>query len=266
MNAVPPIEHTGHPSERQATQRIAVGREARLFQRFDKTRSHTVRNELIHKHEALARYLATKFAGRGEPIADLEQVAYFGLIKAVDRFDPTRDVKFVTYATATIVGEIQRYFRDMTWRVKVPRSLLELNQRAARVKEELTSRLGRVPTVAEVAKAIGASEEATLEAMELSSVYSPVSLDSSTNEDAEHSSAERIGERDPRLESIVDNDDINTAIGRLDAREQKIIVDYYFNELSEQQIARKLCISQMHVSRLKKRALATLKEHLGDCE
>jgi RNA polymerase sigma-B factor len=238
-------------------------REARTFARYAKDHDLIIRDQIVQEHTKLVRYLAAKFSGRGEPLEDLVQVASIGLVKGIDRFDLSRGLKFTTYATATIVGEIQRYFRDSSWRVKVPRAMQELNARASRAKDMLAGRLGRQPTVREVAQEIGATEEATLEAIELSSAHAPASLDSATVEDGQRDLMDMVGEEDPRIESMVSNGDINAAVASLDTREQCVVTDYYYNEMTESQIAKKLCISQMHVSRLKAKALSRLKEYMA---
>src|SRR5580658_7647610 len=138
-----------------------------LFARYGRTRVPHLRDRLVLMHQNLVRYLASKFANRGEPLEDLIQVGTIGLINAIDRFDAGRGTKFSTYATPTIVGEIRRYFRDKAWSLKVPRRLQELNQAAARAQEELRGKLGRPPTIQEVSERLGASEEETLAAMEL---------------------------------------------------------------------------------------------------
>jgi RNA polymerase sigma-B factor len=263
LRAVTP---TPHPEAQASAAELSTARrnsETRTFARYAQTRDPDLRDKLVHEHERLARYLATKFGGRGEPLEDLVQVACMGLIKAIDRFDVSRDIKFTTYATATIVGEIQRYFRDTAWRVKVPRAMQELNGRASRAKDALAGSLGRQPTVSEVARAIGATEEATLEAIEVSSAYAPASLDSASAEDGGRGLVEMVGEEDPRIESIVNNGDLSAGLSTLNTREQSVLTDYFFNEMSESQIAKKLCISQMHVSRLKARALSNLKVYMS---
>ena len=122
-------------------------------------------------HENLVRFLAAKFANRGEPLEDLVQVGMIGLINAIDRFEPERGTKFSTYATPTIVGEIKRHFRDRAWNLKVPRWLQELNLQVMKANEQLAQQLGRSPTIAEIAEHVGASEDETLDAMELGNAY-----------------------------------------------------------------------------------------------
>jgi len=233
-----------------------------LFLRFGRTRDAHLRERLIAAHQKLVRYLAGKFANRGEPLEDLVQVGMIGLINAVDRYDPERGNKFSTFATPTIVGEIRRHFRDKAWRLKVPRRLQELNQSASRAHEELQRQLGRPPTIQEVAAKIGAREEETLEAMELGIAYETVSLDSSSGGDQDSASAtlaDFIGAEDKELQALVAHGDLEHAIASLDDRERAVIVQRFYNDLSQSEVASQLQISQMHVSRLQSRALQELK-------
>ncbi len=234
-----------------------------LFIRFEQTRDPQLRERLVHAHSRLVRYLAGKFVSRGEPLDDLIQVATIGLIHAIDRFEPSRGLKFTTYATPTIVGEIRRHFRDKAWKLKVPRRLQELNATAARACDEITHRTGRAPTVQEVATAIGATEEETLEAIELSHAYDTVSLDSAaTSED--FTLTDSIGVEDPDLNAIIGYADLSQALERLEPRERAIITCYYVGEMTQSEIAFRLNLSQMHVSRLQKKALEQLRTIL--CE
>ncbi|MGQ9455807.1 MAG: RNA polymerase sigma factor SigF [Armatimonadota bacterium] len=238
-----------------------------LFREYKHTRDPELRERLIVLHQNLVRYLAGKFANRGEPLEDLIQVGTIGLINAIDRFDPDRGTKFSTYATPTIVGEIRRYFRDKAWSLKVPRRLQELNQAATKVAEELSQKLGNAPTIQEIAKKLGTSEEETLEAMELGSAYEAVSLDSSLEQEDDLSSVslgELVGGTDISIENIETYDDVKRAIERLDPREKAIIYYRFFRNMSQTEVAKRLNISQMHVSRLQQRALKKLREMLTE--
>lgn len=234
-----------------------------LFRRFAKSRDPHLREQLVAMHQNLVRFLAGKFANRGEPLEDLVQVGTIGLINAVDRYDSERGNKFSTYATPTIVGEIRRYFRDKAWSLKVPRRLQELNQAANKAVDLLSVKLGRSPTVAEIAKAIDASEEETLEAIELGNAYDTVSLDSrmtTESESAPMTLAEFVGGEDETLLALQRYGDLSAAIEALDEREKNIVVLRFFKDLSQAEVAKKLNISQMHVSRLQHRALENLKK------
>jgi RNA polymerase sigma-B factor len=240
--------------------------DATLLARYGRTRDPRLRDRLVLSHRNLVRYLAGKFASRGEPLEDLIQVGTIGLINAIDRFDSSRGLKFATFATPTIIGEIRRYFRDKAWRLKVPRRLQDLNQVAAKAQEALSSRLGRPPTVQEVALAIGASEEETLEAMELGNAYDTISLDSQMPNDGEAAPmalADFLGAEDDAIEALSSYCDLDEALDSLDTREKTIIVCRFLNNMSQTEVAKRLNISQMHVSRLQKRALRKLRAYMN---
>ncbi|MFQ3548830.1 MAG: SigB/SigF/SigG family RNA polymerase sigma factor [Armatimonadota bacterium] len=239
---------------------------ARLFAKYRETGDTKVRDQLVAMHQNLVRFLAGKFANRGEPIEDLTQVGLIGLINAVDRYDPERGTKFSTYATPTIVGEIRRHFRDKAWSLKVPRRLQELNLSANKAIETLSKKLGHIPTVQEIAAEIGATEEETIEAIELGSAYDTVSLDSKLAQESESTPltlAEFIGDLDSSLENIETYGDLKQAMSNLEPRERAIIYFRFFKDMSQTEVARRLNISQMHVSRLQQKALRRLKEFLN---
>lgn len=229
-----------------------------LLARYARTRDPILRDRLVLSHDRLVRYLAGKFATRGEPMDDLIQVATIGLINAIDRYEPDRGLKFTTYATPTIVGELRRYFRDKGWMLKVPRRLQELNQAVMKARESLARTRGHAPSVQDIASYIGASEEETLEAMELCNAYDTVSLDGKVADGSERL-AECIGAEDAALKSVVNFADLDAAISQLDARERAIIICYYLQDMPQSEIAKRLNISQMHVSRLQKGAMMRLR-------
>lgn len=236
---------------------------ARLFREYKATRDTQIRERLVLAHEKLVRYLAVKFANRGEPLEDLVQVGMIGLINAIDRFEPERGTKFSTYATPTIVGEIKRHFRDRAWNLKVPRWLQELNLQVMRANEQMAQQLGRSPTITEIAAHVGATEAETLDAMELGNAYETVSLDtrlSFEGETAPLTLNDLIGEDDASLWKIEQYDDLKAAVECLDNREKLIIYLRFFHDLSQTEVAERLNISQMHVSRLQHKALKRLKE------
>ncbi len=237
-----------------------------LFRRYIETRDRKVRDHLVMMHQNLVRFLAGKFANRGEPLEDLVQVGVIGLINAIDRFDPTRGTKFSTYATPTIVGEIRRHFRDKAWSLKVPRRLQELNLAANKAADDLSQRLGHPPTIQDIAKSISASEEETLEAIELGNAYDTVSLDSKLayeGESAPLTLAEFVGDLDISLQNIETYGDLKQAIESLEPREKAIIYYRFFKDMSQTEVAKRLNISQMHVSRLQQKAVRRLKEILS---
>src|SRR5579872_4214535 len=226
-----------------------------------------LRNDLIVAHLNLVRYLAVKFANRGESLDDLIQVGTVGLIKAIDRFDLDRKVEFTTYATPTIVGEIKRYFRDKGWAVKVPRRLQELNLAVNRAVEVLTSKLNRSPMVSDLAEHLGVSEEQILEAQELGQAYNVLSLDTELNGENEKKSAtllDYLGAEDVGLEQIEDRANLERAFEVLNRRERLILYLRFYQNISQTEIARRLNVSQMHISRLQQKALEKLKGVLKD--
>jgi len=237
-----------------------------LFKRYLNRRDRTSRDQLVIMHQNLVRFLAGKFANRGEPLEDLIQVGVIGLINAIDRFDPERGTKFSTYATPTIVGKIRRHFRDKAWSLKVPRRLQELNLIANKAAAELSQRMGHPPTIQEIAVQVGASEEETLEAIELGNAYDTVSLDSKMvheGESAPLTLAEFVGDLDSSLQSIESYGDLKQAIDSLEPREKAIIYYRFFKDMSQTEVAKRLNISQMHVSRLQQKALKRLKDMLS---
>ena len=226
-----------------------------------------LRNELVVAHLNLARFLAVKFANRGEPLDDLVQVGTVGLLKAIDRFDPDRGVEFTTYATPTIVGEIKRYFRDKGWAVKVPRRLQELNLAVNRAGDKLAMELGRSPTVGELAATLSAGEEEILEAQELGQAYNLLSLDSEVSGDTDRKTqtlADTVGVSDARLDLLEDRANLERAFGVLSGRERVIVYLRFYESISQTEIAKRLNVSQMHVSRLQAKALEKLRSVLAE--
>ncbi|HEY1429899.1 MAG TPA: SigB/SigF/SigG family RNA polymerase sigma factor [Candidatus Tumulicola sp.] len=226
-----------------------------------------LRDELVVAHLNLARFLAVKFANRGEPLDDLVQVGTVGLLKAIDRFDIERGVEFTTYATPTIVGEIKRYFRDKGWAVKVPRRLQELNLAVNRASDKLAIELGRSPTVAELAELLHAGEEEILEAQELGQAYNLLSLDSEVSGESDKKSqtlADTVGANDSGLELLEDRANLERAFEVLSGRERVIVYLRFYESVSQTEIAKRLNVSQMHVSRLQAKALEKLRAVLAE--
>jgi len=221
------------------------------------------RAELSQLYQPLAEYLARRFYGRGEPLEDLTQVANLGLLKAIDRFDVERGVKFSTYATATVVGELKRHFRDKGWALRVPRRLQEAGMKVGRTVTDLYQDLGRAPTVAEIGKRTGLSEEEVLEAMETAHAYTTQSLDAPTDEDGA-ATIERLGAEEESFELLEGWTSVAPAIRELPRRERTILYLRFFRGLTQTQIAEELGISQMHVSRLLSRTLSQLRRQVSD--
>ena len=234
-----------------------------LFRRYKEEGDDDAREQLVMSHLNLVRFLASKFKSRGEPLDDLIQVGTIGLIKAVDRFDPARGLEFTTFATPTILGEIRRHFRDKGWSVRVPRRLQELSSKVNQTKEELTKGLHREPSVEEVATALNTTVDEVLEAMESSSAYSSVPLESgSSGEDDAPSVIDRYVSEDEALAQSDDRMAIEEATRDFSPREREIIDMRFIDGLTQVEIAKKLGISQVQVSRLLRRTLRKLQEKI----
>ncbi|MFG3207330.1 RNA polymerase sigma factor SigF [Streptomyces sp. NPDC048192] len=223
------------------------------------------RNTLIEMNMSLVRFAAGRFRSRGpEEMEDIVQVGMIGLIKAIDRFELSREVEFTSFAIPYIVGEIKRFFRDTTWAVHVPRRLQEARVQLARATEELRSRLGRTPTVKELSELMSLPEDEVIEARLASNGYNSSSLDAAINasEDGEGALADFIGTDDPALELVENFHALAPLIAGLDERDRRLIHMRFVEELTQAQIGERLGVSQMHVSRLLSRCLARLREGL----
>ena len=230
----------------------------------DKRRA-SLRERAIEAWLPLGRHLAQRFHGRGEPLDDLVQIATVGLIKAIDRFDPEYGNDFAAYAVPTIVGEIKRHFRDRTWDVRVPRRLQELKLDINEATSTLAQQLGRSPTVADIAEYLRRSEDEVLEGLDSARAYSAVSLQTlvGTGEDGTEL-GDLFGVEDHELALAEFRASLGPALEALGPREQKIVILRFFGNLTQTQIAERVGISQMHVSRLLVRSLATLRGHLTE--
>jgi RNA polymerase sigma-B factor len=224
------------------------------------------RGKLVDQYIGLVEFLARRFRNRGELLEDLVQVGTIGLLKAIDRFELEREVEFSTYATPTIVGEIKRHFRDKGWAVRVPRRLQELHLELTKIISHLGQDLGRSPTVAEIAEAAGTTEEVVLEGMEIAQAYNFTSLDAPLDsEDAESSSfADQIGAEDDQLENLEYRAALAPEMAKLPERERRILYLRFYKGLTQSEIADRMGISQMHVSRLLNRTLIRLREALEE--
>ena len=252
---------------REIFARFAVASKRKAQRGFRDHDYDRLRNELVVAHLNLVRYLAVKFANRGEALDDLIQVGTVGLLKAIDRFDLDRGVEFTTYATPTIVGEIKRYFRDKGWAVKVPRRLQELNLSVNRAIEKLAVKLGRSPTIPELAEHLHATEEEILEAQELGQAYNLLSLDTEVSAEGERKSqtlGDYIGTTDAGLTLLEDKANLERAFEVLSGRERVILYLRFYENVSQTEIAKRLNVSQMHVSRLQQKALEKLKTVLQE--
>ncbi len=220
------------------------------------------RNTLIEMNMSLVRFAAGRFRSRGpEEMEDIVQVGMIGLIKAIDRFELSREVEFTSFAIPYIVGEIKRFFRDTSWSVHVPRRLQEARVQLARATEELRSRLGRTPTTAELAQLMSLTEDEVNEARIASNGYNSASLDAAigSEPDGESVLADFIGTEDAALELVEDFHALAPMIAELDERERKIVHWRFVEELTQAEIGERLGCSQMHVSRLLSRTLKRLR-------
>jgi len=208
--------------------------------------------------------LARRFASLGESQSDLTQVAAVGLLKAVDGFNPDLATDFGAYALPTVLGELKRYFRDKGWGVRVPRRLQELRLEINACRDELTQKLGRSPTVADLAAHLGRPEDDVIEALVAASGYRPSSLDAPVREDDDGPAGDRLGVVDEAFGQVELRESLHPALAQLPAREQKIIALRFFGNLTQSEIAARLGISQMHVSRLLSRSLARLRTALQE--
>jgi RNA polymerase sigma-B factor len=232
-----------------------------LLRRWHETGDRTARTAVIERMLPLAHGIARRYAGRGEPLDDLEQVASIGLLKAIDRFDVGRDVRFTTFAVPTIAGEVKRHFRDRGWMLRVPRDLQELAARVGGAREELTRTLGRAPTVDELAKAARISAEDVVDALNAAAAYRAVSLDDPLGAEG-RAPAEQLGGDDDAFERAEQRLLLDRGLSALAPREREILRLRFFEGLTQREIAERVGISQMHVSRLIRRSLADLRAAL----
>ena len=221
------------------------------------------REQVLVELMPLVRALASRYAGRGEALEDLVQVGSIGLIKAVDRFDIDRGVDISSYAVPTIVGEIRRHFRDKAWAMHVPRRLKELSVRLSRVLDQLTNELGRSPTIAELAVAVGVDEEDVIDALDSTNAYSTRSLSAPYEDGGDEYLADKLGTDDSGFAEIEDSALVEAGFSALDERERRIVELRFFEEMTQSQIAAEIGISQMHVSRLIRRSLEKVREEIA---
>ena len=230
----------------------------------DDPRRRAIRDHLVTMHLPLVEHLARRFRDRGESHEDLVQVGTIGLIKAVDRFDVDRGVEFSTYATPTIVGEIKRHFRDRGWAIRVPRRLQEMRLQINRATADLSQEHGRSPSVAELAERIGVTEDEILEGLESSQAYATTTLDGGDDDDDSASVAATLGTVDRALEGVENRESLRPLLASLPEREQRILVLRFFENKTQSEIAEEVGLSQMHISRLLAKTLASLRDQLLD--
>ncbi|HMK63102.1 MAG TPA: SigB/SigF/SigG family RNA polymerase sigma factor [Acidimicrobiales bacterium] len=229
-----------------------------MFDEFARSGSDELRAALIEAHVGLAEHLARRFTHRGESYDDLVQVGSLGLIKAVDRFDPDRGVEFATYATKTILGELKRHFRDKGWAIRAPRRVQELYLHLGQAIGQLSQELGRSPTLAELAVETGASEDDVIEALEAGQAYRSASLDSAGPD--EEALATRLGVEDERFGDAEWRAVLLPHLEKLAPRDREILKLRFVDGQTQSEIAARIDISQMHVSRLLTRSLNNLRQ------
>ena len=230
----------------------------RLLREYAATRDPHIRDRLVQLNSDLVHFIARRFANRGEPLEDIEQVGFLGLIQAIERFDPSLENEFSTFATPTIMGEIRRYFRDKSWAVRVPRRLQENYLRVVRAQDELSRTLGRQPSIAEIGQNVGLEPDEVLAALEVSPAQHAISLESTppSGTDGEATElGERLGREDENLERVEMKALVEQAMAHLTPRERQIMTLRFFDQLPQTEVAKRLGISQMHVSRLQRAAL-----------
>ena len=234
-----------------------------LLRRYHEDGDASAREELIERHLPLVRSLARRYAGRGEALEDIEQVGAIGLIKAIDRFELSRDVSLATYATPNVVGEIKRHFRDKGWAIRVPRALQELNASMSTALERLTAKLSRSPSIAEIAEELKTTPEQVLEALEVGSAYATVSLSQGgPGGEDDLDPLETIGTEDEGFDRSEDRVALAPALESLPEREREILRMRFEEGLPQTQIAERVGLSQMHVSRLIRKSLAAMRDEL----
>ena len=249
--------------EGRAARAAQQAEDRELMRRYHELGDTSAREKLIARHLPLVRSLARRYAGRGEQLEDIEQVGAIGLIKAIDRFDLEREVSIATYATPNVVGEIKRHFRDKGWAIRVPRSLQELNAKMSGAIDELTAQLGHSPSVAEIAKSLGTTNEEVLEAMEVGTAYTALSLDAGPGGDDDGGEPmDTIGTEDAEFDRSEDRATLGPALDHLPEREREILRMRFEEGLPQTQIAERVGLSQMHVSRLIRRSLAAMRAEL----
>jgi RNA polymerase sigma-B factor len=237
-----------------------------LLDVYARTRDPAVRDQVLEAYLPLSYHLAHRFRNRGEPMDDLAQVAALAMVKAIERFDPDRGVRFSTFAVPTIVGELKRHFRDRVWALRVPRRLKDLRVTMAAEISDLGQVLGRSPTIAEIAERLGVSEEEVIEVVEAGAAFrteslTPVALDGSDDaaEDAGWVAA-ALSVHDRSADLVDDHDELRRLLDALPERERTIVYLRFFEGLTQSQIAAQVGVSQMHVSRLLQRSLIRLRE------
>jgi RNA polymerase sigma-B factor len=238
----------------------------RLLHEYRENHAPEVREQLVELNADLVHFIARRFANRGEPLEDIEQVGFLGLINAIERFDPSLENEFSTFATPTIMGEIRRYFRDRSWAVRVPRRLQENLVRVNAASQQIGAELGRAPTINEIGERLGLDPEDVLAALEVSPAQHSVSLEAAPagRVDEAVTLADRLGAEDSNLDRVEMRALLDQAMAHLNPREREIMALRFVEELPQTEVAKRLGISQMHVSRLQRAAVEHLRREMGE--
>ena len=262
LSAPERVEPTGREARRAETMKVL--RHMATLAEDDPERIR-LRAEVVEDHMPFARHLARRYAHSSVSEEDFDQVAYLGLVKAVDNFDPEYGTGFLGYATPMIVGEIKRYFRDTTWSVHVPRRMQELSGALRKAVGEMVSELGREPTVRELAERLEASEEEIVQAIDASEAYTTASLDHPVGDDGDGGTSlgDMLGDRDPAFDLMIDRQVLKGLVAKLGERDKRILLMRYFRGMTQSEIGEELGVSQMQISRLLTRILGELRAGFG---
>lgn len=237
-----------------------------LFLQYEKTKDIDIRNKIFEKYKYMPEIISKKYNNKGIEYDDIYQIACMGLIYAIERYDITKGFEFTSFATPTILGEIKKYFRDKGWAIKVPRKIQEVTKKVNDTNNILSNQLQRTPSVKDIADYISCTEEEVLEAFEAGKMFSSQSLDikfDTNNEESEVTLMDLIGEEDKYYQKIENSDFIKKSLDKLNELERQIIINRYFNNMTQSDIARELSISQMTVSRIEKKSLEKLRNELN---
>jgi RNA polymerase sigma-B factor len=245
---------------------VGLVSERELWDRFARDREPTIREELVQRNMAFAKRLALRYRGASESFDDLLQVANLGLLNAVDRFDPERGIPFTAFASPTILGELKRHFRDRVWTVRVPRGLHDRMAEVDKATTELTKQLQRSPTVGEIAERLGLEQTDVLEVLEANHNRRPLSLDRPAGgEDSDEAPpSEWVGEEDDRFELVEGRIALDAVLPYLEERERIVLRLRFVEDMTQSQIAEQIGHSQMHVSRILRRALVRIRERIEE--
>ena len=274
--AAPPPTRPGEPREARAAASRTLDKPGpdprrdevrRLLREYRTSRDPSLRERLVELNADLVHFIARRFANRGEPLEDIEQVGFLGLIQAIERFDPSLENEFSTFATPTIMGEIRRHFRDRSWAVRVPRRLQENYLKVVRVRDQLTGELGRQPSIQEIAGRLQLDPDEVLAALEVSPAQHTISLDqplAGTDPAEGLGLGDRLGQEDENLDRVEMKALVEQAMAHLTPREREIMVLRFFDQLPQTEVAKRLGISQMHVSRLQRAALEHMRREFPE--